>query len=145
MMLFMTRYSFLVVLLLSGCAAPAFDNTFQVSADFDDAQFALIQDQADIMCEATAGSDCPLVTRDEAQSVIYRRSIPKDMSAVGMQAPGSIVLDTSLSGVWFSKTIRHEFGHAFGCSDHLPDGNVMAPSIGQQPDNWTDVDLACLR
>lgn len=147
----------LTLLALTGVAcSPDYGQprVFQVDSIFDDAQMSIMQKEADVLCDATDGEKCFELTREESPHDIT--SDPEHhwsnaFSAACATQDGD-TLETDILfrvpktavGERLQLLVRHELGHAAGCWAHLSDGNVMTDGIGEQPDNWTKADVACI-
>lgn len=163
MMIFMTCFYFICVLvsLVSGCGYKIDDPsmTFQVSDDFDDDQYGVIQKEANRLCEATVGEDCPILTRHKADNKIiidynmdesssgyahFKYDAPDNIHAIYEHTKTVVTISIDFGSIDnLARIVAHEFGHAAGCMRHLEKGNIMYEGWPQVVE-WTEADLACV-
>lgn len=138
-----------VCLSTAACELTASD-AYQVSSEFTDAEFAIIQDEVAHLCEVNEGR-CISVTRDDAINRIAMADLGGTHSGAFVEnADGSsvIVLDSIVVDMgYLARAFRHELGHAAGCAtDSATPGNVMYYEKYTVPQDleWTHEDLACI-
>jgi hypothetical protein len=126
---------------------------YQVTDDFTDAEFTVMQAEVDHLCDVNDGR-CISITRESHHNKIVKGELPEAAGDFWIKEDGSrqITLDEIVIDAGFlNRIFRHEMGHAAGCHGknnyHLPEpGNVMYSKIYVvQPDvDWTEADLACI-
>ena len=129
------------------------ERRFQVTSDFTDAEFAIMQAEVDHLCDLT--SHCIYISRETHQNKIIREKFDdQDWDNGGYFAVWSddsryiSIGDGAIKGGGLASTFRHEIGHAAGCygnynDGHLKDpGNVMYWRVSDV--DWTDADLDCI-
>lgn len=127
---------------------------FQVTSDFTDAQYAIMQAEADHLCEINNGR-CVELTREEWPNKIKVADLGgKVAGMLRVRSDGleTVFLDDYVVEMgYLGQVFRHELGHAAGCRSpnggHLTEeGNVMHddPHTISPDIEWTDADLACI-
>jgi hypothetical protein len=126
---------------------------YQVTNDFTDAEFAVMQKEVDHLCDINDGR-CIEITRRMHHNKIVKGDLPETAGNFKIRHDGSreIMLDYIVVEAGFlDRMFRHEMGHAAGCygpkNYHLPEkGNVMySTTYVVQPDiDWTQADLDCI-
>lgn len=147
--------------MVTGCGYQIDDPsmTFQVSADFDDDQYEIIQKEANRLCEATVGDDCPMLTRHRSVNKIiidydmtpessgltnYHYDAPDNIHAIYDHTQTIITISIDFDSMNnLARIVAHEFGHAAGCMRHTEKGTVMYEGWPVVTD-WTETDLDCV-
>lgn len=128
---------------------------------FTNDELIVMQDAADEWCEQTGNIHCAVIGHDGDSSIEIVAKITKcqdnkdpNLDSIGCwklkdsHDTGNIyVKDLRKDPDWYlklNKIVKHELGHHFAYKKtraHLGDGNIMAPSLEQQPTYLTQKDV----
>lgn len=140
------------------------NETFQLKPGFTPQERAVIDAASVELCERTDGRYCPVFVEYAHENTLGvsndLRSKTSDHSPIfgrtdfhrnSFDAYTEILIQTGMDARVFSVTIRHELGHSGGCRRDMRNvGNVMSygyflpDGTLNQPDTWTETDLACI-
>lgn len=151
---------FTIALAAQGCKPGRADNcdVFRTNG-FTEDEIVVVQDAIDEICEKTKGIHCATLgdEGDSTLDVVAQVSCPGNTASPGHVFGGCNTQnpDTEISHItvradrenpeWLTnlhKKVRHELLHHLrGDKTHLPAGNALAPSIEQQGQYVTDLDV----
>jgi hypothetical protein len=154
----MTRSSFVLVVValllpvVAGCSFVRPNECYEVDKSFTDAEYKLMLDETSALCERTDQRFCPILSRTPVANRITKTATSlgaddlgrTDMLRTYETAHIVVILRPGLSGDVFLQNFRHEMGHAGGCLEHLPAGNVMADRNENAVVDYTEQDLNCI-